>query len=32
MARVGQAQVRSGHTVDIMMAHTTAVYRELLDG
>lgn len=31
MARVGQAQVRSGHTVDIMMARTTAVYRELLD-
>ena len=30
MARVGQAQVRGGHTVDIMMARTTAVYRELL--
>jgi glycosyltransferase involved in cell wall biosynthesis len=31
MARVGQAQVRGGHTVDIMMGRTTAVYRELLN-
>lgn len=30
MARVGQAEIHAAHTVDVMMARTTAVYRELL--